>query len=81
MVFSGVANPIAPCKGVWNPGHWNQEYGSRNLESLQRMEYDRESGMQFPEFGLRGGGIQNARLFWILLLYMGHVERLSTDIL
>ena len=35
--------------------------------------------MQFPEFGLRGGGIQNARLFWIPLLYMGGVERLSTN--
>ena len=43
------------------------------------MEYDRESGMQFPEFGHRGGGIQNARLFWIPLLYMGGVERLSTN--
>ena len=43
------------------------------------MEYDRESGMQLLEFGLRGGGIQNARLFGIPLLYMGGVESLSTN--
>ena len=44
--------------GIWNPGFWDPEFNSRNLESHQRLESRIQvmtnSGLQYLECGIHG---------------------------
>ena len=57
LVESGILENLA-C-GIQNPGHWNPEYSSKNLESHCSLELR----IQFPvtKSGIPAPGIQNPR--------------------
>ena len=75
---SGIWNPWNFACGIQNPGLWNLEYSSRDLESHQRLESriqvpltkNLESSTWNLESGIRNlswHGILNLRLNWIPL--------------